>query len=173
MVPNERWQLMSKLVQLTDMHFPDLNPNSYDNLNNMKLDYKCLHKVSQFQCKLVSQIRVITSFFQVFCSVFFKGHWARHLQNGICCIWAGLFIFLASHLPTILTVLTLLIYSRSYQMLEHVYMKPEVKSNWFEISLWGKVSLRCEVTSLSAVAWLKAGVKLTSMQISLQSNWPK
>ena len=48
MVPNERWQLMSKLFQLTDVDFPDLNPNSYDNLNNMKLDYKCLHKVSQF-----------------------------------------------------------------------------------------------------------------------------
>ena len=29
---------MSKLVQFTDVHFPDLNPNSYDNLNNMKLD---------------------------------------------------------------------------------------------------------------------------------------
>ena len=35
---NERWQLMSKLVQFTDVHFPDLNPTSYDNLNNMKLD---------------------------------------------------------------------------------------------------------------------------------------
>ena len=29
---------MSKLVQFTDVHFPDLNPTSYDNLNNMKLD---------------------------------------------------------------------------------------------------------------------------------------
>ena len=29
---------MSKLVQFTDVHFPDLNPNSYDNLNNVKLD---------------------------------------------------------------------------------------------------------------------------------------
>ena len=35
---NESWQLMSKLVQFTDVHFPDLNPTSYDNLNNMKLD---------------------------------------------------------------------------------------------------------------------------------------
>ena len=35
---NERWPLMSKLVQFTDMRFPDLNPNSYDNLNNVKLD---------------------------------------------------------------------------------------------------------------------------------------
>ena len=25
-------------MQFTDLHFPDLNPNSYDNLNNMKLD---------------------------------------------------------------------------------------------------------------------------------------
>ena len=33
---------------------------------------------------------------------------------------------------------------------EHVYMRPEVNSNRFEISLRGKISLRCEVTSLSA-----------------------
>ena len=30
------------------------------------------------------------------------------------------------------------------------YMRPEVNSNRFEISLLGKISLRCEVTSLSA-----------------------
>ena len=29
---------MSKLVQFTDAHFSDLNPNSYDNLENMNLD---------------------------------------------------------------------------------------------------------------------------------------
>ena len=34
--------------------------------------------------------------------------------------------------------------------LEHVYMRPEVNTNQFEISLQGKISLRCEVTSLSA-----------------------
>ena len=34
--------------------------------------------------------------------------------------------------------------------LEHVYMKPKVNSNRFEISLQGKISLRREVTSLSA-----------------------
>ena len=34
---NEEWQLMSKLIQLTSVHFPDLKPNSYDNLNNLKL----------------------------------------------------------------------------------------------------------------------------------------
>ena len=36
------------------------------------------------------------------------------------------------------------------KLLEHVYMRPKVNSNRFEISLWGKISLRCEVTSLSA-----------------------
>ena len=36
--------------------------------------------------------------------------------------------------------------------LEHV----EVNSNRFEISLWGKISLRCEVTSLSVFTWLRA-----------------
>ena len=35
-------------------------------------------------------------------------------------------------------------------MLEHVYMRPEVDSNRFEISPRGKISLRCKVTSLSA-----------------------
>ena len=34
--------------------------------------------------------------------------------------------------------------------LEHVYMRPEVNSNQFDISL------RCEVTSLSAFIWLRA-----------------
>ena len=29
---------MSKLVQFTGVHFADLNPNSCDNLNNMKLE---------------------------------------------------------------------------------------------------------------------------------------
>ena len=39
---------------------------------------------------------------------------------------------------------------------EHVYMRPEVNSNRFEVSLRGKISLRCEVTSLSAFTWLRA-----------------
>ena len=38
---NERWQVMSKLLQFTSVHFPDLNPNSYDSLSNMKLDLNC------------------------------------------------------------------------------------------------------------------------------------
>ena len=38
--------------------------------------------------------------------------------------------------------------------LEHVYIRPEVNSNPFEISLRGKISLRYEVTSLSAFTWL-------------------
>ena len=29
---------MSKLVQFTSVHFPDLNPNFYGNLKNMKFD---------------------------------------------------------------------------------------------------------------------------------------
>ena len=38
---------------------------------------------------------------------------------------------------------------------EHVYMRPEVNSNRFEISLRDKISLRCEVTSLAAFTWLR------------------
>ena len=45
---------------------------------------------------------------------------------------------------------------RSQILLEHVYMRPEVNSNQFEISLRGKISLRCEVTSLSTFTWLRA-----------------
>ena len=30
--------MMLKFVQFTDVHFPALTPNCYDNLNNMKLD---------------------------------------------------------------------------------------------------------------------------------------
>ena len=40
--------------------------------------------------------------------------------------------------------------------LEHIYMRPEVNSNRFEISLQGKISLQCQVASLSAFAWLQA-----------------
>ena len=38
----------------------------------------------------------------------------------------------------------------SVKYYEHVYMRPEVNSKRFEISLWGKISLRCKVTSLLA-----------------------
>ena len=46
---NERWQLMSKFVQFTSVHFSDLNPNFHGNLKNIKLDLakllaKCLHQ---------------------------------------------------------------------------------------------------------------------------------
>ena len=34
---------MSKLVQFTDVHFPDLNPNSYDNLKNVKFDLNLIN----------------------------------------------------------------------------------------------------------------------------------
>ena len=42
---HEKGHLMSKLHQVTGVHFPDLNPNYYDNLNKMKLyRFKCLHQ---------------------------------------------------------------------------------------------------------------------------------
>ena len=37
---NERWELISQLVQ-----FSDVNPNSYDNLKNMKLDLNVSTKI--------------------------------------------------------------------------------------------------------------------------------
>ena len=72
---------MSKLVQFTDAHFPGLTPNSCDNLNNMKLNLSVTTISVNFsannQSLLASfslQIKVITRFFQVFSSVYFKGH---------------------------------------------------------------------------------------------------
>ena len=47
-------------------------------------------------------------------------------------------------------------YENFAQHLEHIHMRPEVNSNRFEISLRDKISLRCEVTSLSAFTWLRA-----------------
>ena len=38
---------------ITGVHFPDLNPYSHDNLNNMKLDLtKCFHQGQIDECKL-------------------------------------------------------------------------------------------------------------------------
>ena len=37
-----------------------------------------------------------------------------------------------------------------FLLLDHVQMRPEVNSNRFEISLRGKISFRCKLTSLSA-----------------------
>ena len=81
---------MSKLVNVTDVHVPDLNPNSYDNLNNMKLylnvstrsvNFSANNKAFRFNL----QIRVMTSFFQVFCFVFLKGTRLGICRNGIFC----------------------------------------------------------------------------------------
>ena len=39
---------MTKLVKFTDVHFLDLNPNSYDNLNTVKLDLNVSTKSVNF-----------------------------------------------------------------------------------------------------------------------------
>ena len=81
---NERWQLISKFVQFTRVHFPDLNPNFYGSLKNVKLARfkllaKCLHQgqillLQMTRASLSLKIRVITASFYEFCSAFFKGH---------------------------------------------------------------------------------------------------
>ena len=43
---NERWELMSKLVQFTAVHFSDPNSNSYGKQSNMKLDLNVSLKVN-------------------------------------------------------------------------------------------------------------------------------
>ena len=43
-----------------------------------------------------------------------------------------------------------LLLSTVFDNIEHIYMIPEVNSNQIEISLWGKISLQCKVTSLLA-----------------------
>ena len=42
---NKRQQLISKFVQFTGVHFSNLNPNSYVNLNNRKLDLNVSTKI--------------------------------------------------------------------------------------------------------------------------------
>ena len=64
---NKGRQVMSKFVQFTAVHFPDLNPNSYDNVSNMKLDLN-LHQgananLMQMTRAFSLKIRVITGFF--------------------------------------------------------------------------------------------------------------
>ena len=54
---------------------------------------------------------------------------------------------------------------------EHIYMRPEVNSNRFEISLRDKISRRCEVTSLLAFTWLRRsethfGANFTSVKLT-------
>ena len=43
--------LISKLVQFTDVHFPGLTPNSYDNLSNTKLDLNVSTRSVNFNAK--------------------------------------------------------------------------------------------------------------------------
>ena len=67
-------------------------------------------------------------------------------------------------------------------VLEHVYMGPEVNSNRFEISLRDRISLRCEVTSLSvshAFGWSEihfganfTSVKLTKVRFQTAVSFP-
>ena len=38
--------------------------------------------------------------------------------------------------------------SFNWTVWKHIYMRPEVNSNQFEILLQGKITLRCKVTSL-------------------------
>ena len=95
---NKRWQLISKLAQFTDVHFPDLSQNLLKTYTTWNGRFKCLHATRSVNYSASNQslqffsfslqIRVITSFFQVICSI-----------NGIFCTWARLFVFLASCLP--------------------------------------------------------------------------
>ena len=62
------------------------NPNSSDNLSNMKLDLNVsTRSVTTLQIARVInfslQIWMITNFFEVFGSVFLKGHLPWHLQK--------------------------------------------------------------------------------------------
>ena len=61
---------MLKLAQFIDVRFANLNPNSYDNLNNMKLDLNVSTRSANFSANnrafsFSLQISVITSSFQV------------------------------------------------------------------------------------------------------------
>ena len=46
--------------------------------------------------------------------------------------------------------------------LEYVHMRSEMNSNWYEISFWLKISIRCSVSSLFVFTWIE--VKWNSKQ---------
>ena len=79
---------MSERVESTDVNFPDLNPNSYDYVNKMKLDLDVSPRSVNFSAnnrafRFSLQIKVITSFFQVFRLVFFQRNLPGHLWKLI------------------------------------------------------------------------------------------
>ena len=77
---SEKWQLVSNLVQFT-CTFSWSNPKFLWQLEQHEVRLKCLHTTRSVNLVQITrvfsfslQIRGITSFFQVFCSVFFKKH---------------------------------------------------------------------------------------------------
>ena len=63
---DDSWR-MSKHVQFTGVNFPDINPNSYDNLNNMKLE--CLHQARSNLVQVTKTFSLV-SFLSVFRCIF-------------------------------------------------------------------------------------------------------
>ena len=95
---------MPKLVQFTDVHFPDLNSNSYDNLNNMKLDLnlstRSVNLSANNQGIYVYKwgwLQVSSKYFALYV---LKGTHLVIGRNGIFSLWARLFIFLDIYVPT-------------------------------------------------------------------------
>ena len=83
---NERWQLMSKLVQLT-CPFSWSNRKFLWQHKQHEVRFKCLHTTRSILVQTAGvfsfslQIRVITNFCQVFCSLIYKGHSPGPLQK--------------------------------------------------------------------------------------------
>ena len=124
---NERWQLISKLVQFTDAHFPGGTLNSYDNLNNKKLDLNVSTRSVNFSANnqmeavaLVYKLGWLQVFSKCLALYFLKGTHLGICRNGIFCTWTRLFVFLARYLPTVtlLIISDIARYSRSCQMLD-------------------------------------------------------
>ena len=87
------------------VHF-DLIPNSYDNLNNMKLDLNV--STPRGQSILAQITRIFRSSLQIvwlqvsfkyFALYILKGTCLGICRNGMFCMCARLFMFLASYLP--------------------------------------------------------------------------
>ena len=77
---------MSKLAQFTDVHFPGLTPNSYDNLNSIKLDLNVPTRSVNFSANNeVLQLQFTNQgdykFLPIVQLLFFKGHSPGHLQK--------------------------------------------------------------------------------------------
>ena len=119
----------------------------------------CIAIVYQPSCNIINF--KIKLFFLIISIKHAAAHFAAFFIKIICIVQIIHHIYTWQYIHTNINPYTL--------FLQHVYMRPEVNSNRFEISLRGKILLRCKVTSLLAFTWVQAN--WTSLRCKF--HWPK